>query len=165
MGSIVTNVLNSFTEISEKGDKKAFEEKVKEHMNDPSIHMNILKEVMTVPGKFGEILKGMGSVFGNMKKAHEAEVQKKKEEDEKLAQQKKEEEEKNLEESVFTKSEEEKPLNVEPKEEQKPELTDLHKFKITQLLELGFNPHTVKIVVEANPDMSLEELVELVISY
>merc|ERR1712130_486938 len=90
--SVITNIVEQFTEISEKGDKKAFEEKVKDHMKDPSVHMNILKEVMTKPGKFGELLKGMGSVFGNMKKAHEAEVQKKKEEEVKLSQQEKKEE-------------------------------------------------------------------------
>merc|ERR1712070_978603 len=106
---------------------------------------------------------GMGGVFGNMKKAHEAEVQKKKEEEKKSQQEN--EEKKNLEESVFSKSEEEKPLTEETKEQEKPELTDIQKFKITQLIELGFNPHTVKVCVEANPDMCLEELVELVISY
>lgn len=144
-------------------------------MKDSNVYMNILQEAMTVPGKFGELLKGIGGVFGNIKTHHEAEQLKKKEEDEKLAEEqaeilKKEEEEKlladsekkeeqseNLEESVFNKSE----------EEQKPEeggLSDIQKFKIAQLEELGFHNSSVLMVVKLNPDSCLEELVELVLS-
>lgn len=171
--SIITNILKSFTNITQEGDKNKFEQECKEQFKEKQNHINILNEVMTVPGKFGELLKGIGSIFGNIKEHHESEMLKKKEEEEKLAQEEAEllknaEEEKllvesenneeisqNLEESVFKKSEDACPSD---------ELTDIQKFKIAQLEELGFHTSSVLIVVKSNPDMCLEELVELVLS-